>query len=605
MSSRSPFLLLVLIFALLLAACATDESKEEENTPAPDGETDDDTTAPPFDEPWDNPTTRPIVHITSPQPGAILPAAAVPVSGSVSGLPVEQVLINGAATAVNDQGQFTTTLSFAADDPVLPIYVSAESDDGVFGADRAVAVHGELRPPEEAVADAAFFALGDEAFTVLGALLSQTFTGLDLTPFFEPLNPIIDIGGVTLSVTTATIGGAELAGELTADGLQFTGALTDLVLETKLKIGILPESTSTITISKVGVSMLADITLIDGTATASLKNVDLFFEDVVIEPALPDFIVNLALGAIEGIVEFALESLVPPALEDLLPALSLDTVVLGFDLELALTTLDMGLGAMSVGLDLNLFLTDLASDMPWPNGSLATPGDPPAIVTGRPPVATTFGLGWALSDDLVNRLLWVVADTGLLATSIGPEGVVSDGIALPLTAGTLALFFPGLSNIDPATPASMNLMPMMPPLALPGEDGRMTLRFPDYRVELYLHPPDRAPWLALTISADLAFAIDAEVTPDGALKLLFPAAGFTLNYLDNPLGDDASLPSALADWLTQALAPLLELIFSSLPIELPPVFGVQATPLWWGTAGPNFDFWTAYWGLAYTPPAAL
>jgi hypothetical protein len=406
-----------------------------------------------------------------------------------------------------------------------------------------------------------------------------------------------------VSITAAAIGGADVQSAFRADGFGFTGDLLDVELGLEVTVLGLPSET-TVAIDEFHFEGLADLRVNDGGAEVTISQFDLSHFGVTFDGPLPAFLgewlTDLLLGIVEGAVELAVTTVVPPALEDFLDSLVYDEIAFSIDLYLELATLDIADGALAAGFTLNAFLTDPDPGIPWPRGSLKTIGAPPNLLNNRPPAAAQFGFATSLSDDVLNRALVAVADSHLFDLAIGGPGTQNDAIPIELTAGLLATIFPTLGAVDPSVPASLTLTANTPPVALPDEDGRLTIEIPDWRLGIYLHPDDHNPWRAMELAVGLVVAVDADAA-DGALVLGFPQLEMSMFFLDNPLNEDASFAAWLADWLPELLAGLLDVVFGGLPIDLPAIGGVDLSVLWWGTAGPKADYWTSYFGLDYSP----
>jgi len=598
-------LLCVFLLVLSLALWSgCEERKVDVDNPIYPGDEDQTTDDDAGSEPWDENPARPIVTINQPTPGEFFTEGAVTVSGTVTGLPVDEVLVNGKPVAVNG-GAFHAPVSFAPNEPVLPIYVSALTDTGRFGADRVAVIRGEMSEPQERIEDGLVVGLGNDIFPLIGGVVANVFDQLDLGPFFAQLNPIIDFLGIIVNVTAATVGGGSFTGEFTDDGLHIYGELTDLSLTTELTT---PNgtSTTTVTIDSMSLDLVADALVYSGYVTVAINSLDVAHGRVTYEGPLPRIIgawgTSLLLDIVEGVVEWAAQSLLPDALVDVLSSLVLDTVQIGFDIHAGLSYLEIGPGAAMAGVTLNLFLTD-PNPHPWPQGSLFEAGDAPDMLTARPPEARHFGLALALSQNFLNRFLYSAAEAELLDFNVGDPAYADDPIPLPLSAGLLAGLMPGFEVVDPDTPATLHLAPMVPAIAVARDSGALTLYVPDYRVEFYLHPPDTEPWRALTMSVAVESAIDLNLDPDGAIRISLPGGVVLAQILDDPIGEGGVVTDVLADWLTQLIMPALDTILRLLPIQLPNIAGVAFDPLWLGTAGENQTFWTGYVGLEYEPSA--
>ncbi len=598
---RVCFMVLILSLIFFVAACSEEEetssNDDDDNDAAGD---DDDTDEPGFTEPWNEDLPTATVRITAPANGAIGNSPQVVVQGTVTGAEGNEVWVNGEAVAVTN-GAFQTTLTFVDDERVLTIHAATPPEASVFGADKVTVFRGNMLPADQIITDAFFLALGDEALDVVGALVADLLSDIDFMPVLEGLNPIIDTESLTVEVTAAAIGGADFQGAFLANGFGFSGALTDVVLGLSVAIGALPLDFE-MTIGAFNFEGLADVYVADGSAAVTITHFDLGHENVTATGALPAIVIELILGAVEGVVENLVLGTLPDALEDILASLNVQTTLIGYDLELGLTTIDIDAGGMISGFDINAYLTDPPSGQSWPVGSLFTPGDAPDLLGDRPDNAAQFGFGFSFGDDLLNKLLFSVAESGLLELALGGEGTWPDVIPLELSAGTLALIFPSLGSVDPQTPASLVLTPAAVPVALPADDGRLTLRMPDWRMEVYLHPEGEAVWRAMELGLDLTFAVDIDPTAAGALLVSLPALGLESVYLYNPLGDDSPVLGLLTDWLPELLGGLLNAVLGGLPIGLPDIAGIGMDVLYWDTAGDNQDYWTALFGMTYMLP---
>lgn len=590
---RALWLMMVLSLLLAMTACDDDDDDNNDDSGA-EGDDDDDTTAPVYDDPWNHPADNPQISLSLPTSGEFIAGESVTVSGIiVNGGDVEQVLVNGEEVTVSS-GAFETEVAFDGQ-TALPIYVSTISGGDGFGAAKAVVYHGQMAPVEEPVADALVVGLGDDFLALAGGLIGKLLQDLDLMPYLADLNPIIDTDLMTVEVTAASIGGGNGQAAFLTNGLSFQGEITDLTLGLKVTLLSLPLEME-MTIGSLTVQGRVDITVSDGAATVTIAEVAISHADVTATGALPSWAIEAVLGLIEGTVEKLVTGTLPGLLEDLLADLSLQTTALGFGLELALTRMDIDAGGMAVGFDLNAYAAGETPVTPWPRGSLTTPGLPPNMLN-RPAAAKEFGLGVALSDDLLNRLMLALGDSALLGL---PDNTYKENPYFELDAGTLALIFYGLADIDPTTPAVLSFHLDALPVAFADADGALYLRLPDLRMDCTLEPTGEAPWRAFSASLDLTLALDIDFV-EGKIQLQFPPAEFTMNYLDNPLLTDQPILDFLLDWLPDLVGAILEVAFTEFPLEIPPIEGVVIEPLWAGVAGQNLDFWTAYLGLSYQP----
>jgi len=586
------WLVMVLSFILTITACGDDDDNDDSGEDGDDD--DDDTTAPAYDDPWNHPADNPHISLSAPVSGEFVDAETVIVQGIVTnGGDVEQVLVNGEEVSVNG-GTFTKEVAFDGR-TALPIYVSTITGGDGFGAAKAVVYRGQMASAEEPVADALVVGLGNDFLTLAGALIGDLLQDLDLMPYLESLNPIIDSDLLTVEVTAAAIGGATGQAVFRTDGLGFQGEITDLTLGLKVTMAGLPLNME-MNIGSLTVQGLADITVNNGAATVTITEVAINHADVTATGALPASVINALLGLLEGTVEKLVTGTLPGLLEGLLADLSLETTLLGFGLELALTRLDIDTGGMAAGFDLNAYYAQDVPTVPWQRGSLVTPGLPPNMLN-HPAAATEFGIGAALSDDLLNRLLLALGDSALLGL---PDNSYKQNPYIELDASTLSLIFYGLSNIDPTTPAFLSFHLDALPVAVPDEDGALYLRVPDLRMDCTLEPQGSAPWRAFSTSLDFTLALDIDFV-EGQIAPSFPPVEFTMAYLDNPIATDQPILDFLMDWLPDLVGAILEVAFDEFPLEIPPIEGVVIEPLWSGVAGQNLDYWTAYLGLDYQP----
>jgi hypothetical protein len=592
---RWPVVLLCAL-GLVFTACAAKKTSETSAAPAPATDDDDDGSPPPL-EPWNQTYPRPIVTIASPQSGAFIDGPAVTIQGSVSGATVAEVTINDQTVPVND-GAFEADESLPAGQTVVPFYITAVSTGAAaepVGAAEVVVFQGTSQPPAQTVTDAVGFALGNDALTVVNDLLDHALTDLNLLPLFDKLNPIVNVAGVKVEVIASSIGAATGAAAFGADGLGIQGALADVKLGLKITIGAGQPISMLTTIGSFNFQGVTDLTVADGKATATVSNFALSQSDISFSGPLSDIIgaalVGLLLDGIEDVVKLAVDDLAPPLLEKILEAVNLNTKLGGWDLQLALTDLEIVTGALAADFELNAYVVAPDPTLPWPQGSLSLAGAGPDMANYRPAAAQNFAFGAALSENLLNRILFSAANAKLFNLSIDS-----------LTAGTVSLLFPSLATVDPSTPVSLVFSPMTPPVALAAADGSLTVNFPDWRLDVYLNPPGVAPWRAMELTFAIVFGVEGQAQ-DGKLALSFPTASLAFHYIDNPLNDDASLVSFLAQWLPGILQGVLNVVFDELHIGLPTIDGVTIDTLWWGVAGPDLDYWTSYFDMTYTPPA--
>jgi hypothetical protein len=520
-------------FAPLLIALAVVGCKKDE--PAPLTTTDD-----------DEPTSGELaIDILEPTAGAHLPVGAVMVQGTQTGL--SNVTLNGDPIEAAS-GSFARELTLERG---INNFEARGEKGTTFRMTRRAVLAGVFAEPVGAIDDALGVRLNQGGLDAMGGIVGGLLDPAGLTKSLAKANPVYESFVFDASVRTIDFAPLEMEfapsqGQMALDVILpdvFTVIGIDTLLDFDLEV--------TADEARIG-GVMAIGTDGQGHLTADFSNATVSLEGFDYDTSLIPGDFSFGEGTLEGIVEGVLldqvEVLVPELLEE-----QLSTLDISFDLDLLGTPVSIGTAFRSAFVDADgvQLVADLEIDVPA-QGTKSAPG---FLIgnTDRPTPNTQADMSLALSDDLVNRLLFEVWSGGLVDQTLSTE----DG-SLPLDLGAFG-----------ADTGTLALDAKLPPVLV--QKGAVTeLQIGELQARLETPGNPNFSYLDLAISAKVP--VDLEVV-DGNLTVALgtPDLQFVVRDTDWNL-DHSAITQLLEDELP---IEALVLALGTISFELPELAGIS------------------------------
>lgn len=394
--------------------------------------------------------TEPLLELTSPAAGAWLPIGATPVAGLVQD--VRAVKVNGSAATVAEGGSFAGQVSLQRGVNVVEARGTGLNGDEVWARHGVLA--GDFDSPSGSIDEAAVVRLNrgglDTLMGMVGGLVdAQTIndTVTTMNPIYEDSYGIWGWDAVTISADVDAISFSPLRLAVTpADAvLQLAGSIPDLYVDAQASGDVVGLDFSTdVLMWATSADLVGTVSLgaQDGMVTASIDDltIDLvgFGYDTSLLPGDIEayILVDTLRSTIEDQVVAMVEEQVPALIDDALAGLdlSIETELMGTPLSVAadVARVDIDRDGVELGLD-------LAVDMP--DGGVSGQG---VLVSdkGEPSVDRNADLAAAISDDLLNRMLYEAWGAGILELELSTyDGSLEPFLLTPLHAdeGTITV----------------------------------------------------------------------------------------------------------------------------------------------------------------------
>jgi hypothetical protein len=480
----------------------------------------------------------PRVVLSAPARGTMTQDARVRVTGTVSdeGSGVAELTVNGAPAEVAADGSFAVDVDLPVG--VTVVETVARDRAGNVGKDVRAVLAGPLAPVEQSVSDALAARLGPGAFTVVGQVLGNLVSNMDLTAPVAAGNPVVDMGGSCLGakVNVESIAKGPVSVSLVPEagrvGVGVAIVNLDVRLRASYKVACIGGS-SNIRITANVTQLTGKLALgaSGGKLTSAAENVDLQFQGFNVDVSgLPGVIVDLLQDtvndAVADKVRDAVRDAVPPLVADLLTEFD------GAELTLGALGKDMVVSVrpQTVAIDAAGLFAVIEGGVAVSGGTgaeyLSTPAPADAAL-----MAGMNGLGVGVADDLVNQLL-----AGLWA-----GGALEQNLALGPDSPATLFFGPDVAGVE--------LSLSLPPTLSVAPGGELRVVIGDAMVNVV--DAAGAPLAELAVTIDVGFTV--AVTPDGRLTL---ALG-TPTVRTQILAQSDSLPVVLTEETVAAMVELL------------------------------------------------
>ncbi len=504
-----------------------------------------------------------------------------PETGTVSGTATDDhssiasLTVNGDPVAVDDDGNFTTEVSY--DFGVNVLQTDAVDSDGNVTSDTRAVLQGDFATYGSGIGDGFAVRINQAGFDTLETMGEGLIAGTDLdgmipNPAFSTSSEsCIDLYfteicitwySITLYITNPYLGPADLEIDPNAGGYLDTWfTVYDPSIDWAADgdvLGIGLSASGSIYADSIGANMHLVPYVLSGVLGVRVDYVDavssgfVFDWDSWIYDVMSFFGLDLS-GLVQSYMEDALESAISDAVPeaiadavgDLEIAMGFDVGTNGFDFEAvpySSTVDDLG---MTLGLE-TYFTTRAWMHDETGLGTLDGNYSIPTYTSGTP------GMQVSISQDFLNQAFYAFWGGGLLDQQLTDEDLGLDMSSF----GT----FLGMSDLTITT------NPLLPPVVVPGTgDSLLDLQIGDLELTLYDGPPapeNIALRVYVTMMAGLELSVvDGNLSPElGDIELFFDVTTPANNTIGSADTED------LLDALVPMLLPQLTGALGSVPI---------------------------------------
>jgi len=490
------------------------------------------------------------IAVDDPEPATYHPTGAIEVQGNYSGL--TNLTLDGEPIDVVELDTFSHTVEL--DRGVNTFEVRGEKGS-TFRMVRQSVLAGSFAEASGPIEESVGIRVNRGGLDALGGLVSGLLDDASLSKSLAGANPVYESLLADVDIGALYFDPVQLGLEPTPDNLQVDVALPNAEVWLIVDVPLLGDFDAWAYMDAARIT--GDVQLgTDGQGhlTASLTNPTVSLENFSYDTSLlPGDTLALFDGTIQGVLEDVIleqiELLVPGLIED-----QLSTLDLAFDLDLLGTPVSIGTDFAHAGVDADgvQIVADLDVDVDA-NGTKLAPGYLTADAA-QPTPNTRDDLTVALSDDLVNRLLFEVWSGGILDLTLTTE----DGT---LPSSYLEDFGTeeGELTIDSQLP---------PVLVQEGDETRLEVG----ELLLHLSTPTNTNFTYIDLALSLSMPVDLEVV-DGELDISLGTPELAFVVRDTDWGN------VNEEWLTNLLEEELPiesliLVLGSFSFELPSIAGI-------------------------------
>ncbi len=523
----------MLFFALFLGACESEQAVEELRA----GE----------------------IKLTSPEPGAFLAEGSTAAKGRAAAL--TGVSVNGVEAEV-DAGSFTTDVNLERGVNVIEALGTDGHGDIHYARNGVLA--GEFEAAEDEVADAIHLRVNEGGLRKIGELAAEGLQPATLNSVLTAANPVYSD---TYAWDTVTIAADVESVSFDAAQFDFTprdGALALEVEIPNLYVDIYAYGDALGFGFDSDVAMWASSAVLRADVYAEAKRgriaveigevtvelLDFGYDTTLLPGSVEDYLlVDTIRATLEEMLVAKIQEMVPPLLDETLSGLdpSYSTELMGLTVEMAFSFAELEIDDDGIAL-----IMDMEINVP-PSGIHSAPGYLGAKL-GTPDVDTHADLGGAVSDNLINRMLYEAWQGGLLDMTLSTE----DGSLSPLMLAPLKV-----------TEGSISVTALLPPVVVE-RDGQLQAQIGELLVAI--DAPGNALGDHLLVSVN-AFAPLEVFAADGALTLKLGTPDVVLMVRESSAGGTDESTTALIEEVLP-----LDLLFSLIgdfSFPLPALYGIE------------------------------
>jgi hypothetical protein len=474
------------------------------------------------------------------------------------------------------------------------------------------------------IEDAVGLRITENGFDDLEGLIEAYIADVDFEEIIYSQNPIfnerLEVWGVTLASARATVTGVaydppQVYFDAAAAAIGTSAQMTNIVLDFQVTGTILGIGYSISGDVSVNAVDLDTFTFVYLNAETGQITIDMdqfavtltgFNMDISGFPdELEDLFQDTISDAIEDAANAALYAMIPPLLQEVFNNIQLEFDIPMGDVDFSFRALPAVLDFDDVGMETWMDAEISASHYdpavrPF-NGSIRTAGSRPQMgATTVPNVGEPYGMGVALADDVLNRLLYELYRTGTLHMDVDD--------AINACSPVFYLLLPQICDAYGTGPGDtvnvdVKIRPQLPPVMLRsnGKAGTIgsDIQFGDMFIYLYADGPSGSePVLTIAVSATIPTDISHEWASN-SFTFTFGAVTAVADTISNPLAMPEGLFEGIAPMLVELVLPILDDFLGS--IELPTfevgdqTYALQIAHIL--LIGPGQDFLAAYGAL--------
>jgi hypothetical protein len=528
-----------LVLLLLVVGCKKEEEKADE---IPDG----------------------VFSLESPEAAAFMDEGTVKAEGTAEN--VDEVKVMGIAAEAKG-GSFNTQIELLRGLNVVEATAVDGHGDTLFIRNGVLA--GTFKQAEDMVEEAAQLRVNQSGLDKLCSVVEDAITPEVLSGALGGVNPIysttVDVWGWEAGSVNVDLEGVDFGRvgvEITPDkgNLHLSASIPDLVIDLYAYGDALGyELDTTMAMGADVVQIDADITLgtRDGKLTANLVGAEVLFigfwyDTSLIPWDLEEYIlVDTIAETIQGMIQEQILEMVPPLVEETLSGLapSYETELLGHTTTIAwefasATTDSDGLAlVMDLGVDIEGKFTKSSP------GFLGVPSADPTI-------SRTAEVAGAISDDLLNRVLFEAWGAGMLDMRLGTDD------------GSLESFM--LAPMH-ATSGSITTEAMLPPVMVE-KDGKTMAQVGEMLVTIKTDDSDLGSFLDIALSAEVELELTVQ---DSMLSVEMGEPSIVMVVRDSDWGASNEATTELVE--ESLPLDLILALLGNIEFELPSLYGVAIT----------------------------
>lgn len=494
--------------------------------------------------------------------------AAFTESGSVhargTALNVTDLTLNGTATPAK-AGEFDTTIELERGVNVVEAHASDGNGQELFVRNGVLA--GDFKSADDAVEDSIFLRVNEGGLRRIGEIAEESLTPTFVNEALSGVNPVYEDSygvwgwdAVTISANVDSISFDTPAFDFNPrDGaLELTATLPNLYVDIyawgeavgfDFDSDVALGATSAVLTASLSVDAKngrLDVELSDPVLTLN----GFWYNTDLLPSAVTDYLlVDTIRTTIEEMLVEQIEAMVSPLLDETLSGLDPS-----FSTELMGLAVDIGFEFANADIDNDGIALTLAMDVAVPpTGKKSAPGFLGADL-GTPEVDTHADVAGAISDDLINRVLYEAWAGGLLDLSLSTDdGTLDPLMLLPLKAQT----------------GSIKVESLLPPVVVE-RDGELQAQIGELVVDI--DTPGGALGDHIKASVNVFVGLEVEIE-DGELVLALGDPELVLMVRENELG---ASNEAATNIVAQAIPiDALLLLLGDFSFPLPTLYGIS------------------------------
>lgn len=513
------------------------------------------------DEPADEKTPIGVLTLDTPEAGDFTEAGQVNARGTAEN--VENLMVAGAETKAK-QGKFDAKIELERGINLIEVSAIDGNKQSLFVRNGVLA--GDFKSADDAVEESIFLRVNEGGFRRIGEIAEESLTSDFVNGALSGMNPVYsdsygvwgwdavtiaaNIDSITFDTPSFDFDPRDGAIDLTATlpnvyvDIYAWGEAIGFDFDSDVAIG----ASSAVLTATLGISAQNGRLDVDITDPLITLNGFWYNTDLLPSEVTDLLLVDTIRATVEEMLVSSIQEMVPPLLDETLsgldPSFSTELMGLSVDIEFEFADADIDKDGVALTLDMDVAVP--------PTGKKSAPGFLGADL-GTPEVDTQADVAGAVSDDLLNRVLYEAWAGGLLDLTLSTEdGSLDPLILLPLKAEK----------------GTIKVEAMLPPVVVE-RDGKLQAQVGELMVTIDTPGGALGDYLTASVTAFVELEVKIE---DGALVLALGEPDLTLMVRENALGASNETATSI---VTQAL-PIdsLLLLLGDFSFPLPSLYGI-------------------------------